>query len=71
MVKICLRGLCKEIQITPNNGEPTRCMVRVQLDHNSPLTYRRYDLQFFVPAEFASLLEVGLSVAVTLEQDDN
>lgn len=68
MVKICLRGNCKEIRIVPIHGEPTRCMVRLQLDHNVPLTYRLYDVQLFVPIEFASLLEVGLPVALTLDQ---
>jgi hypothetical protein len=43
-------------------------MVRLQLDHNVPLTYRLYDVQLFVPIEFASLLEVGLPVALTLDQ---
>jgi hypothetical protein len=43
-------------------------MVRLQLDHNVSRTYHLYDVQIFVPAEFASLLEIGLSVALTLEQ---
>lgn len=43
-------------------------MVGVELDHNIPLIFNRYDVQLFVPTDFASLLETGLSVDVTLEQ---
>ena len=68
MVKISLRGECKNIQLTPTNCEPVRCVVRVELDHNTPLIYRRYDIHIFVPTEFANLLEVGIPVTVTLEQ---
>jgi hypothetical protein len=71
MVTICLKGQCKNIQITPNNGEPSRCEVRVELDHDIPITYRAYDIQLLVPVEFASLLEVGLPMTVTLDQDDS
>ncbi len=69
MVKICMRGQCKKIEITPNNGEPTRCIVQIELDHYISLAYRRFDVQLFVPVEFATLLEVGLPVNVTLEQN--
>ena len=69
MVKISLRGECKNIQLTPTNCEPMRCVVRVKLDHNTPLIYRRYDIQIFVPTEFANLLEIGLPIIVTLEQE--
>jgi hypothetical protein len=68
VVKICLRGQCKNIQLTPSNCQPVRCEVRVELDHNTPLIYRRYDIQIFVPTEFANLLEIGIPVTVTLEQ---
>lgn len=69
MVKICLRGTCRSIGIIPNNGEPTRCEIRLELDHNMSLEYHRYDIQLFVPTEFATLLEVGRTVSLTLEQD--
>jgi hypothetical protein len=50
------------------NGQPARCMVRIELDHSIPLEYHRYDIQLFVPTEFASLIETGLPVTITLEQ---
>jgi hypothetical protein len=68
VVKICLRGDCKDIQIMATNGQPARCMVRIELDHSIPLEYHRYDIQLFVPTEFASLIETGLPVTITLEQ---
>jgi hypothetical protein len=68
MVKICLRGTCKAIGIIPRNGEPSRCEIRLELDHNVSLEYQRYDVQLFVPTEFAALLEVGRAATVTLEQ---
>jgi hypothetical protein len=70
MITICLKGKCKNIQFTPNNGEPARCMVRVELDHDVPLTYRIYEIQLFVPIEYATLLEVGRPLTVTLDQDE-
>ena len=69
MVKICLRGTCKSIGIVPNNGEPTRCQIRLELDHNVSLEYHRYDIQLSVPTEFATLLDVGRTVTVTLAQN--
>lgn len=69
MVKVCLKGRCKSIALTAENGEPTRCVVRVELDHNISAAYRLYDVQLFVPAEFATLLEVGQVLMVTLEQN--
>jgi hypothetical protein len=68
VVKICLRGECKDVQIMATNGQPARCMIRIELDHNIPLEYHRYDIQLFVPTEFASLIEVGATVGITLEQ---
>lgn len=70
MVKICLNGKCTNIQITPNNGFPSRCVLQIELDHHMQLTYRPYDVQLFVPAELATLLEVGHAVTLTLEQSD-
>jgi hypothetical protein len=71
VLKICLQGECMNIEPHPNNGEPARCLVRVELDHNVPLTYDRYDIELFVPTEFATLLEVGQPITVTLEQNGN
>ena len=68
MVKIRLTGKCKKIQLTPNNGQPARCLVQVELDRDIPLTYDVYDVHLLVPTEFATLLEVGLTVTLTLEQ---
>ena len=68
MVKICLRATCKDIGIVPNNGQPTRCGIRLELDHNVSLEYYRYDIQLFV-TEFATLLEVGRTVTMTPEQN--
>jgi hypothetical protein len=69
MVKICLRGTCKSIGIIPSNGEPTRCEIRLELDHNVSPEYHRYDIQLSVPTEFATLLDVGRTVTVTLAQN--
>jgi hypothetical protein len=71
MVKICLRGTCKSIGIIPSNGEPTRCQVRMELDHNMSIEYHPYDIQLFIPIEFASLLEVGRTFTVNLEQNED
>jgi hypothetical protein len=69
MVKICLRGTCTSIGIIPNNGEPARCEVRLQLDFNVSPVYHVYDIQLLVPTEFATLLEVGRTATITLEQN--
>jgi hypothetical protein len=71
MVKICLRGECKNVQLATNNGESARCTVRLELDHLLPLTCHPCDVQLMVPTEFASLLEVGLPLMVTLEQSES
>ena len=68
MLKVHLEGKCKDIVLTPDNGEPTRCSVRVELDHNVSRNYRLYDIQLLIPAEFATLLEIGLPLSLTLEQ---
>jgi len=69
VVKICLRGECKNIQLTPSMGESVCSVVWVDLDRNIPVTSRLYDILLFLPPEFATLLEVGLPVTLTLEQD--
>ena len=69
VVKICLRGKCKSIHLTSNNGEPARCAVLVELDRSVPLAYDLYDIELLVPTEFATLLETGLPVTLTLEQN--
>lgn len=71
MVKVCLRGNCTTIQLTTSNGVPARCLIRVEMDHDIPLTYDLYEVQLFVPTEFATLFEVGHPVTLTLEQNGN
>jgi hypothetical protein len=68
MVKICLKGKCKTIQVTPNNGEPSRCEVWVELNHDIPVTYQAYDIRLRFPVEFATLLEAGQPLTITLDQ---
>jgi len=68
VVKICLHGMCKDIQIVPNNGFPVRCKVRVELSRDILLTYPLHDIEFFIPAEYATLLDVGHRLTVTLDQ---
>ena len=69
MAKICRRGKCKSIGLNPKNGERSRCEIRLELDQTLPLEYQRYDIQIFVPPEFAGLLELGHLVTVTLKQN--
>jgi hypothetical protein len=69
MVTICLKGKCSHIQVTPNNGEPIRCEIRLELDRDFPLTYPAHDIRLFVPVEFATLLEVGLPLTITINQN--
>jgi hypothetical protein len=71
MVKVCLRGRCKDIQLMPLNGHPVRCAIWVELDHNVSVAHALYDIQFLIPREFANLLEVGLPLTVTIEQNDH
>ena len=68
MVKICLNGKCKDIQIIPNNGFPVRSRVRIELSCDILLTYPLHDIELYVPAEYGSLLEIGLPLTVTLDQ---
>jgi hypothetical protein len=69
VVRINLRGKCKNIEFTPDNGAPGRCMVRVELDYDDSPSYNLHEIQLYVPTKFGSLIEVGLPVTVTLEQD--
>jgi len=71
VVKVSLRGECTNIQLTTSNGVPARCLVRLEMDHDIPLTYGLSDVQILVPAEFATLFEVGHPVTLTLEQNRN
>ena len=71
MVKVCLRGECTNVQLTTSNGVPARCLVRVALDHDIPLTYDLYEIELFVPTEIATLFEPGHPITLTLEQNDN
>ncbi len=69
MVKINLNGICKAVELTPNNGRPRLCLIRVELDHNVARNFRTHDIQLMVPAEFAGLMDVNFPVTVTLEQN--
>ncbi len=69
MVKVCLTGLCKSVQPTTHNGNPVHCVIQVEMDHGVSRAYGSYDIQLSVPIEFAMLIEAGLPVIVTLEQD--
>ena len=68
VVKICLSGKCKDIQMISSNGFPARCSVRIELSRDIQLTYPLHEIELFVPAEYGMLLEVGLPVTVTLDQ---
>jgi hypothetical protein len=68
VVKISLNGKCKDIQMISNNGFPARCRVKIELSRDIQLTYPVHEIEVFVPAEFATLLEVGLPLSVTLDQ---
>jgi hypothetical protein len=50
-------------------AKPSGCEVRLELDHNVSLEYHRYHIQLLVPTEFATLLEIGRTVTMTLEQN--
>lgn len=69
MVKVCLTGECKSVHPRPDNGNLSRCAVRVELDHSLEIIRPRYDVELFVPAEFATLFEVGRPITITLEQN--
>jgi hypothetical protein len=71
VLKVCLRGNCKDIRLTTSNGVPARCMVRVEMDQDIPSAYALYNVELFVPTEFATLFEIGLPVVITLEQHGN
>lgn len=70
MVKVCMKGVCRNVQMSPSNGEPRRCAIQVELDHNVSIEYRLYDVELFVPVEFASLIEAGLPLTLTIEQTE-
>ncbi|MFZ0784524.1 MAG: hypothetical protein WBC67_08110 [Candidatus Acidiferrales bacterium] len=44
-------------------------MIQVELDRGVLPVHGVYDVRLVVPIEFAMLLEAGLPVVVTLEQD--
>jgi hypothetical protein len=69
MVKVCLTGRCTSIQPASHNGNPVHCVIQVEMDHGMSPAYGSYDIRLSVPIEFATLLEVGLPVVVTLEQN--
>jgi len=43
-------------------------LVRVELNRDILLTYPIHNVELCVPAEYATLLEVGLPLTVTLDQ---
>ena len=70
MITLTLRGKCTDIRLAAANGNPTRCVVSVELDHNfAKLVYHPYGVQLTLPAEFATLFETGLAINLTLGQD--
>jgi hypothetical protein len=34
VVKVCLRGECRNIQLTMGNGVPAKCLIRVEESQN-------------------------------------
>jgi hypothetical protein len=70
MVKINLQGRCKNIRPTRFDSEPACCAIVVELDHSFSLPDSLYDVQLFIPAEFATLLEVDSPITFTLEQHE-
>jgi hypothetical protein len=68
VVKICLNGKRKDIQLIPNNGFPVRCKVSVESSRDLRLTCPIHFIEVYVPAEYASLLEIGLPLTLTLDQ---
>jgi hypothetical protein len=70
VVRISIRCECKNIRLSTTSGRPARSAVGIELNHNVPLTFGHYDIQLLVPAEFATLLEVGLPVTVTLDPSE-
>ncbi|MFY9690967.1 MAG: hypothetical protein WA369_11480 [Candidatus Acidiferrales bacterium] len=69
MVKVCLKGRCRSVEPTSHNGNPVQCVIQVELDRGVLPVHGVYDVRLVVPIEFAMLLEAGLPVVVTLEQD--
>jgi len=69
MIKVCLTGRCTSIEPTAQNGKPAHSVIRVELDRDSSWSYSNHDIKLFVPIEFATLLEVGLPVVMTIEQN--
>ena len=70
MVKVCLRGRCKNIEPATKNGKTARCRIGLQL-HDGISFQDARDVELLIPAEYAALLEVGLSLTLTLEQNEN
>lgn len=69
MVTVSLYGKCTDIRLTPENGEPSRCQLTVQLDRSVvSFLYHPYDVQLILPVEFAALFEIGRPISVTLDQ---
>ena len=69
MVTVSSRGKCKNIELTPSNGEPDRCLISVELDRGISPTHDLYMIRLSVPVEFANLFETGLAITVTIDQN--
>jgi hypothetical protein len=58
--------------VTPANSLPRqipfRGKVPVELNHGILLTCPIHEIELYVPGEYATLLEVGLPLSVTLDQ---
>jgi hypothetical protein len=71
MLKICLDGKCKGLKMVVGNGFPSRCTVQAELGHEIPVVFPIYNIELSLPAELATLLEIGRSLTITLEQNGN
>jgi hypothetical protein len=49
MLKVCLKGRCKSVELISVNGEPSRCAIQVSLMKTSPLSTVVVTLSFSFP----------------------
>jgi hypothetical protein len=70
MVTVTLNGKYSDIQLKPQNGEPERRQVNIQLDESlASLRYRPDDVQLVIPCKFAALFLVGHPIRIALRQN--
>ena len=70
MVTVTLNGKYSDIQLKPQNGEPERRQVNIQLDESlASLRYRPDDVQLVIPCKFAGLVLVGHPISIALSQN--